>query len=327
MKSTKQIIQDKPKMDTEQQECVQRCSVPKTWTAAPELNDFFDRLNKNLFKAVLPKVPCYWSPPVRGFLGRCHARVHPKTQNMHSVALEFPCNGPDGTLYETMIHEMVHVYQTVMGIPFGHNRLFHSINKRKRIAHLKQHKEAPEPLLYPPRKTKKNCMWHRASDIEDQLQALSELLFDKPVLIPTCWWHATKTKTPYTLESYWCHTEQNTKPNILEVSKKNFSPNKHHLIYILCTIASWKAVGNHNRRKYRNELFIQKKRAYFGDPKPHTQSFTKGPTIDIARLRRILHRASNQESHDTSRFISGTVSSGKTQMIHNLYTHVQKEGS
>ena len=168
-------------------------------------------------------------------------------------------------------------------------------------------------------------MWHRAHDIEDQLQELSELLFDKPVLIPTCWWHSTKTRTPYTLESYWCHTEQTTKPNTLEFSQKVFSPNEHHLIYILCTIASWKAMGGHKRRAYRNELFVRKKRAYFGDPKPHMQSLSEGPNIDIDRLRKILHPTSNQEIHHPSRFISGTVSSGKTHMIHSLYA--QKEGS
>ena len=141
MKSNNQIRQDKPQMDMEQQECVQRFPVPKRWLAAPELDVFFDQQNKTLFKGVLPKVPCYWSPPVRGFLGRCHARVHPTTQNMHSIALEVPSNSPDGALYETMIHEMVHVYQTVLGVPLSHNKLFHSINNSKLVTYLHQKKE------------------------------------------------------------------------------------------------------------------------------------------------------------------------------------------
>ncbi|MAA77769.1 MAG: hypothetical protein CL916_00800 [Deltaproteobacteria bacterium] len=155
MKSEKQILRDKPQMDTEQQECVRRFSIPKTWMVAPELNIFFDHLNQSLFKGFLPKVPCYWSPPVRSFLGRCHAHIHPRSKNMHSVALEFPSNSPNGMLYTTVIHEMVHVYQTILNVPLGHNRLFQSINNSKRVTYQHQKKKQLEPLLYPPRNNKK----------------------------------------------------------------------------------------------------------------------------------------------------------------------------
>ena len=325
MKSDKQIRQDKPQMDMEQQECVLRFSIPKTWMVAPELNIFFDQLNKSLFKGILPKVACYWSPPVRSFLGRCHAIVHPKTKNMHSVALEFPCNSPNRMLYTTMIHEMVHVYQTVLGIPLNHNKLFHSINNNKRKTY-QQKKGALEPLLYPPRNNKKNKMWTRAHDIEAQLQELSELLFEKPLLIPTCWWHSTKIRTPYTLESYWCHTEQKSKPNTLEFSQKIFSPNEYHLIYILCTIASWRASGGYKRGKYRNELFIRKKHEYFGEPQKDRQDLSEKSNMDIREWVTSLSQYKPKlGQHCTPKLILGGTGSGKTHMLHKLYEYLQNE--
>ena len=319
MKLEKQIIQDKPQMDIEQQECVRRFSIPKTWMVAPELNVFFDHLNQSLFKGLLPKVPCYWSPPVRSFLGRCHAHVHPKSKKMHSVALEFPSNSPNGMLYTTMIHEMVHVYQTVLDVPLGHNRLFHSINNSRRVTYQHQKKKQLEPLLYPPRNTKKNRMWRRAHDIEEQLQELSDLLFDKPIPIPECWWHSTKTKTPYTLESYWCHTDQMSKPNTLELSKKIFSPNEDHLIYILCTIAAWKAIGGYKRGTYRNELFMRKKREYFGEPQKENFSFSEDIHLDTRLWKEYISQV------HTPSFTLGTVSSGKTNMFYKLVEQQHKE--
>ena len=283
MKSINQIIQDKIIMDMEQQECVERCSIPNTWAGAPELNVLFEQLNKTLFSSMLPKVPCYWSPPVRGFLGRCHARVHPKTQNMHSVALEFPSSSTDGAFLDTMIHEMVHVYQTVMGVPLNHDRLFRCILKRKRATYIQKNKGLLEPLLYPPRNTKKNKKWIHAPVVESQLSALSEVLFETPVPVPKCWWHTTKTRTRYTLESYWCHTDQISKPNSLELAQKICSPTEYDLIYILSTIVSWNEIGNHKRREHRNELFFQKIRTYHGTPTLRRLSPSEGPTMDIKR--------------------------------------------
>lgn len=335
MKSNKQILQDKPQMDLEQQECLRTFTIPKSWMVAPELNIFFDELNTSIFHGVLPKVPCYWSTPVRSFLGRCHSRIHPKTKNRHSVAIEIPCNHPDGTVYDTMIHEMVHVYQTVMNVPLNHNRLFHSINKSKRVTYLHQKKGTVEPLLYPPRYIKKNKMWSRAHDIEVQLQELSELLFEKAVPIPTCWWHSTKTRTLYTLEPYWCHVEQSSKPNTLELSKKVFSPTESDLIYILCTIKSWKANGHPRQREYRKDLFERKKEEYFGPPK--TYDLSCGQTKQNQTRDEIFESIFQKFAQDrvqgkyytprfiVNAFIKGTVSSGKSNVSHNIFKTLHKE--
>ena len=310
MKSKKQILQDKAQMDIEQQECVQQFSVPQRWVLAAELNVWYDQLNKTLFNSILPKVLCYWSPPVFSFLGQCHIRRHPKTKYMHSVAIIFPSNSPNGALYDTMIHEMVHVYQSVINTSFAHNKFFYRINNIKRATYLHQNNGNPDIILYPPRNTKKNKMWQRAHDIEKDLLELSELLFEEPIPIPICWWHSTKTRTRYRLESYWCHTEQTSKPNNLELSKKSFSPSEKDLIYILCTIASWKAKGEQKRREYRNEIFERKKEEYFGPPTTFTftsPSLSKKQTLytdeELAALCQQLEQDRKEGRFYTPRFI------------------------
>lgn len=335
MKSNKQILRDKHQMDLEQQECCRLFSIPKSWVLASELNVFFDELNKSLFHGVLPKVLCYWSTPSHSFWGRCHSYIHPNTKRIHSVAIDFPCNSPDGTLYNTMIHEMVHVYQTVINVSLNHNRFFHSINNSKRATYLHQKNGKAEPLLYPPKYVKKNRMWSRAYDIETQLQELSELLFEKPIPIPICWWHSTKTRTRYTLESYWCHTEQTPKPNTLELSKKSFSPMESVLIGILCSIVSWKENGYSKQREYRDELFKRKKEEYFGSPKTYDCSFGQGKqnrTINetFEELLQQYKRDGNQGKYYTPKFLidaitKETFSSGKTNMLYTLPKRLNKE--
>ena len=161
-------------------------------------------------------------------------------------------------------------------------------------------------------------MWHRATDVEEQLQEYSELLFENPVPIPKCWWHRTKTKTQYTLESYWCHETQTTKPNILVLSEKTFEPKEHSLIYILCTIASWKAIGQRKRREYRNELLMQKNREYFGETPKNTPLLSDSAPIDAERIIRSLSQKYKRgcAQFPVPMFISGTVSSGKTNMMY-----------
>ena len=307
-------------LHTEQKECLTLFTQPETWYRAPELDQFYDVLNTQLFDNTLPKVSSYWAPPAKRFLGRCHTRFHPKTKRPHAVAIEMPINGVDGRMYETFIHEMVHVYQSARMRTLGHDKLFFSIlnNKLKKYLSLEQKGVFArlEPLIFPPNLNTKNRFWKEAPDIQSELREMAELLFDKKLIIPTCYRHSTSVNHDFTLHSYWCHQDQCSKPYAIEVSKKIFRTTEKELISMACAIASLHGRGYRNRLAVHNDLYQKKKKEYFGTEEKEidfAQIFKNSMNIDDA-VQTWLEQV--KQKHAVSDiFVTGKTSSGKTQFF------------
>ena len=311
----------------EQKDCLPLFEQPETWYKAPELNQFYDDLNKHVFDDVLPKVPCYWSPPAKGFLGRCHSRYHSKTNRPHAVAIEIPLNGVDGRMYETFIHEMVHVYQTARMLKLGHDKLFYSILKNKLSKYILLEQKGVfsclEPLIFPPNLNKKNRFWKEDLELQAELTEMAELLFAKKLIIPTCYRHSTSKSKDFSLHSYWCHQDQCSKPYAIEVSQKTFIKTEKELISMACAIASLQGKGHQNRAAVHTDLYQKKKEEYFGTEEKDidfTHIYKSSTNMDEA-IQKWLQQVQQKYTPNLKNPIRVATGSGKTHFyLPGLYT-------
>jgi hypothetical protein len=95
----------------------------KHWTHSVAVSALYEQLNTSLFNGILPNIPCYYNPRLSRCLGRC---LYYQDKDEHvPYAIDLGPGAQGENLFETLIHEMVHVWQGVLGYTLGHDATFH----------------------------------------------------------------------------------------------------------------------------------------------------------------------------------------------------------
>ena len=102
----------------------------KHWIEVDSLSTLYDELNGILFEGSLPSIPCYINPKLRRCLGRCLYIQSGRYSLPYAIDLS-PAAFEEG-FFDTLIHEMVHVWQGSVGRKPNHDAVFKSCLNRKK---------------------------------------------------------------------------------------------------------------------------------------------------------------------------------------------------
>ena len=126
-----------------------KVKMNRHWRPSMALDDLYSALNTRLFESKLPTVPCYINPRLKRVYGRCFSRFNRGQSKGETVAIDIAAHSLGGELFDTLIHEMVHVWQVNMGYRPIHDKRFWSTLKTK-MAAFKMAVEAGELSSTPP---------------------------------------------------------------------------------------------------------------------------------------------------------------------------------
>lgn len=111
-----------------------KVKMNRHWRPSMALDDLYSALNIHLFDSKLPSVPCYINPRLKRVYGRCFSRFNRRESKRETVAIDIAAHSLGSELFDTLIHEMVHVWQVTMGYRPIHDKRFWRTFKAKMAA-------------------------------------------------------------------------------------------------------------------------------------------------------------------------------------------------
>jgi hypothetical protein len=99
------------------------------WVYSKTVSQAYLKLNSALFGGRLPELPCYYNHRLKRAMGRCLYYRDKRSHVPYAIDLGPAARGD--SLYETLLHEMVHVWQGVNGFKPCHDQTFRRVLRTK----------------------------------------------------------------------------------------------------------------------------------------------------------------------------------------------------